>query len=102
MTLGWTLLGTIVQMGLVPFLFMVVVFSASSIGNDGSLGKFHTGLLNLCIFALPAISALSALIVIFLHWHGGGAESYWWYAMPVVATVLYLVYAITLAHRTAK
>jgi len=96
MSFGWTLAGTIAQLMLALFLFMVVVFSAGGIANGASLDKFQLGILNASMYVLPALCVLSALIVVYLQWHGGGAMSYWWYAMPLAATVLYLAYAIIL------
>jgi hypothetical protein len=96
MSFGWTLIGTIAQLMLALFLFMVVVFSASGIANGASLGKFQMGVLNLSMYVLPALCVLSAIIVVYLHRHGGSAMSYWWYAMPLAATGLYLAYAISL------
>jgi hypothetical protein len=96
MSLGWTVVGTIAQLMLALFLFMLVVFSASGVANDGSLGKFQLGILNLSIFLLPALCVLSALIVCMLHWRGAGAMAYWWYALPLVGTAVYLGYVIVL------
>lgn len=100
MSFGWTLFGTIAQLLLAYFLFMVVVFSAAGIANGSQLGKLQLGILNLSIFLLPALCVLSAAIVVYLHRHGGSAASYGWYAMPLAATALYLGYAIILGHRT--
>lgn len=100
MSLTWTILGTIFQLMLACFLFMVVVFSAAGIGNSTQLDRFQLNVLNLSMYVLPATCAVSAGIVVYLHGHGGSAASYWWYAMPLAATVLYLFYAIVLGHRT--
>jgi hypothetical protein len=43
---------------------------------------------------------LSAVIVLVLHWQGAGATSYAWYALPLGATVLYLVYFRILVHQS--
>jgi hypothetical protein len=101
MSFGWTLLGTIAQLMLAPFLFMFVAFSAGGIANGASLDKLQLGLLNLSMFLLPALCVLSALIVMYLQRHGGGVLSYWWYTMPLAATALYLVYAIILGRYVA-
>jgi hypothetical protein len=96
MSFGWTVVGTFAQLMLAIFLFMLVVFSAGGLANGASLGRFQLGILNLSIYLLPALCILSAIIVAYLQWRGGGAWSYGWYAMPLVATVLYLGYAIML------
>lgn len=99
MTLAWTLLGTIAQLTLALFLFMLVVFSAGGIANGMALGRLELGILNLSVFALPGLCVLSAAIVIVLHLRGGSAASYWWYAMPLAATLLYLAYAVWLGRQ---
>lgn len=99
MTFGWTLTGSIAQLLLAGYLFMVVIFSASGISNGPKLSEFESGLLTACIYLLPAICVLSAGIVLYLHHHAGSAASYWWYAMPVAAAVLYLAYAMVLNQR---
>jgi hypothetical protein len=97
MTVGWTLAGTLTQLMLAGFLFMMVVFSASGIGNGVVLGRLQLTILNVSVFVLPALCVLSAGIVVYLHVHGGGATSYWWYAMPLGAMAMYLVYAAAVA-----
>jgi hypothetical protein len=102
MSFGWTVVGTIAQLMLALFLFMLVVFSASGIANAASLGKFQLGILNVSMYVLPALCVVSALIVLYLQRHGGGVVSYWWYTMPLAATGLYLVYAIVLGRYAAQ
>ena len=97
MTVGWTLAGTVAQLMLALFLFMLVAFSAGGIGNGVALGKVQLAIFNLSVFTLPALCVLSAGIVVYLHMHGGSASSYWWYVMPLGATVVYLVYAVACA-----
>ncbi|MBE1159920.1 hypothetical protein [Dyella acidiphila] len=75
---------------------MLVVFSASGIANGPQLSKIQLAILTASMYVLPALCVLSAIIVVYLHRHGGSAMSYWWYAMPPAATVLYLAYALTL------
>ncbi|WHZ10259.1 MAG: hypothetical protein OJF60_000698 [Burkholderiaceae bacterium] len=96
MSLGWTVLGTFAQLMLAMFLCMLVIFSGASIANGGTLGGFQMRILNLSIFVLPGLCAVSAAVVIYLHLRGGSVASYWWYAMPLVAATLYLAYAIWL------
>lgn len=97
MSSGWLILGTIVQLVLACFLFMVVVFSAAGMANAS---RFQLAVLNLSMYALPALCILSAGVVLYLYRHGGSAASYWWYALPLAATVLYLVYAISVNSRS--
>jgi hypothetical protein len=97
MSVVWTLLGTFAQVMLGMLMFMGVVFSASAFGNNASLSKFQVGVLTSFIYLLPALCALSALIVIYLHWRGGSATSYWWYAMPFAGPLIYLGYIFTIS-----
>lgn len=100
MSFGWTLLGTFGQLMLAYFLFMVVAFSAGGVASESRLGKLQMKILDLSIFALPAACVLSAAMVLYLDWRGGSAMSYWWYAMPLAATALYLGYVIALGRRS--
>jgi len=97
MTTGWTLAGTVAQLMLAVFLFMMVVFSAAGIGNGVPLGKTQLAIFNLSVFVLPALCVVSAGVVVYLHLHGGGASSYWWYAMPLGAMAVYFAYAVACA-----
>jgi len=97
MTTGWTLAGTVAQLMLAVFLFMMVVFSAAGIGNGIALGKTQLAIFNLSMFVLPALCVVSAGVVVYPHLHGGGASSYWWYAMPLGAMAVYFAYAVACA-----
>lgn len=97
MSLRSVVLGTLLQLMLAYFLFMVVVFSATGAGNAGSLSKGQVGILNFSIYALPATCLVSAGIVLYLYKNGGASSSYWWYGLPLAATVLYLVYVFSLS-----
>jgi hypothetical protein len=99
MSFGWTLTGTILQLMLANFLFMLVAFSGGGLASGGSLGKRQLRILDLSLLLLPALCVLSACIVICLHWRGGGAMSYAWYALPLVATVFYVGYVTALSRR---
>ena len=63
MSSGWLILGTIGQLLLAYFLFMVVVFSGAGIANGNNLGKLQLMLLNLSMYVLPAVCVLSAGMV---------------------------------------
>jgi hypothetical protein len=97
MTVGWTLAGSLAQLMLALFLFMMVVFSAAGIGNGVVLGKLQLAIFNLWVFVLPALCVVSAGVVVYLHMHGAGASSYWWYAMPLAAAAVYFAYAVACA-----
>lgn len=102
MALGWVIGGTIAQLMLALFLFMCVAFSAPSIGNLQSLTTFQDTLLNLSLFALPGSCVVSAVAVIYCYKTGGSPVSYWWYALPIVLTVAYFVYAIILNNQPSS
>ena len=102
MSIGWTLLGTFGQLMLAYFLFMLVAFSAGGLVNGGRFRRIQVKILDLSLFVLPGTCALSAVIVLYLHWRGGSALSYGWHALPLVATVLYLAYLHTLIHRSRR
>jgi hypothetical protein len=100
MSIGWTLLGTFGQLMLAVYLFMLVAFSAGGLVNGGHFRRAQVRVLELSLFVLPGTCALSTVIVLFLHWQGAGAPSYAWYALPLGATVLYLVYFRILVHQS--
>ncbi len=92
MTIGWTLLGTFGQLMLGYLLFMLVAFSAGGLATGNQFRPAQVRLLDLSLFALPGACVLSAVIVLCLHWAGGGARSYGWYLLPLIATGSYLAY----------
>lgn len=92
MTMGWTLLGTLGQLTLGYVLFMLVAFSAGGLATGNQLRPTQMKVLDLSLFALPGACALSAVIVLGLHWAGGSARSYGWYLLPLSATAWYFAY----------
>ena len=71
MTWGWVVVGTLAQLMLGLFLFMLVVFSASSMDGVGKLARVHSRILALSPFGLPATCVVSAGIFV-LTMVGGG------------------------------
>ena len=65
---------------------MVVVLSGGGIVNDNHFRRVQVKILDLSMFVLHGACALSAVMVLYLHWDGGSARSYWWYALPLAAT----------------
>lgn len=100
MSLTWVIIGSLVQVMLAMFLFMLVGFSASSIVNSNSLSKLQMGVLNLSLYALPATCMLSAAMVIYYYCVGASARAYWWYLLPMLLAAVYLVYASLLNGRS--
>lgn len=99
MTWGWVVVGTLAQLMLGLFLFMLVVFSASSMDGVGKLARVHSRILALSLFELPATCVVSAGMLIHLYRSGGGPSSWWWHAVPLAAAAMYLAYAIGLGKR---
>lgn len=97
MTLGWVVFGTVAQAFLAFFLFMVVVFSSSSIANLQTLTRVQNTILDLSLYALPASCILSAVVVIYCYRSGGSPSGYWWHALPIALTIAYLVFATHLS-----
>lgn len=92
MSFGWTVAGTVGQLMLGYFLFMLVVFSACGLGDGAKLSRLACVILDKSMYVVPALCPLSAVIVIYLHRHGDGPASYLWYAMPLGGAALYLSY----------
>lgn len=89
---GWTVAGTVGQLMLGYFLFMLVVFSACGLGDGPRLGRLARAILDRSMYVVPGLCPLSAAIVIVLHRLGDGPASYLWYAMPLGGAALYLGY----------
>jgi hypothetical protein len=100
MSWGWTIAGSIGELMLALFLFMLVAFSAGGLGGGRPLRRFELAALNLSIYLLPALCVASAGIVVGLQWFGGGAASYRWYALPLVAAVPYVGFVLHLGRRS--
>lgn len=97
MSLRWVIAGTFGQLLLGYFLFMLVVFSSAGIANGNTLNKLQSDILNLSIFALPLSCAISAGIVLRLYNKGANSSSYWWYGLPLILAVLYILLALSLS-----
>jgi hypothetical protein len=99
MSLPWIILGTIAQLMLALFLFMLVVFSGGGLVTGNKFSKIQMDILNLSMFVLPGACIVSVVVVWMLYWHGAGVSAYWWYALPLAATGAYLAYAISLGRQ---
>lgn len=102
MSIGWTLLGTFGQLMLAYLLFMLVAFSAGGLVSGGQFRRVQVKFLDLSLFVLPGTCGLCAVIVLYLHWAGGSARSYWWYALPLAATTLYFAYFSVLVRQVRR
>ena len=100
MSIVWTLPGTFGQLMLAVCLFMLVAFSAGGLVNGGDFRPAQVRVLDLSALVLPGTCLWSAAIVLVRHWQGAGAQSYAWYALPLGATALYLIYFSFLVHQS--
>lgn len=96
MAITWVIIGSIGQLMVAMFLFMLVAFSAGGIANGNSLSKRQMSVLNLSIYALPATCLLSAGIVIYFYCTGASVIAFWWHLLPLGATVAYLLFVSTI------
>lgn len=92
MSISWVIAGTFFQAFLALFLFMLVVFSGAGVMNTISLSKFEINVVDFAMFFLPTLCIFCAGVVIYQYNTGGGVNSYWWYASPLVLTVCYFIY----------
>jgi len=95
MSLVWVVIGTIFQLCLAGFLFMLVMFSAGGIESTNTLTKVQSWIFTVSVYLLPALCLISAWLVIHSYRSGGGSDAYWWYAMPIVGAVTYGIYALS-------
>ena len=100
MSFAGMVLGTILQLMLAFFLFMLVAVSAGGADAGAAPGKVQMGILNFSLYALPATCLVSAGIVLYLYLRGSGPSSYWWHGLPMVGTALYVVYVLNLGSGT--
>lgn len=95
MSFFWVVIGTIFQLCLAGFMFMLVLFSAAGIDNANTLTKTQTWIFTLSIYVLPVTCFISAWFVIQGYRNGADSNVYWWYAMPIVGIVTYGIYALS-------
>ncbi|WP_444930452.1 hypothetical protein ACJJIF_01300 [Microbulbifer sp. SSSA002] len=92
MSLTWVIIGSFFQLAFSGFLFMMAVFAWGGIANGKDLSTFSSAILAISLYFLPFLGLLSTGIVIYQYTHNGTASSYWWYLMPIVAAILYVLY----------
>lgn len=93
------IVGTVLQLMLAFFLFMLVAFSGGGVANGAALSKLQLGVLDFSLYALPASCLVSAGIVFYLYMRDAGPGSYWWHGLPVVATAVYVLYVFHLGNQ---
>ena len=92
MSLIAVILGTIFQLALSLFLFMLAAFAGGGIVNGRNLSELQIKILDISLYVLPCLCLISAGIVIYQYTHGGTNNSFWWYSMPIVAAIIYIIY----------
>jgi hypothetical protein len=99
MALGWVIAGSIGQVLLSYFLFMLVAFSAGGMDRSVELRRISQAILSLSLYVLPASALLSAVIVICLYSRGASVSAFGWYALPLVAAACYVIHVLILGTR---
>ncbi len=86
--------GTYAQFSLAFMLFMFVVFSAASTGNNASsISRFQSFILHGSMYILPLSCIASALFVKHAHHSGIGTSLYYWlYLLPIILVVFYITF----------
>ena len=92
MSLIGVILGSIFQLGLSVFLFMLAAFAGGGIVSGRNLSELQIRILDISLYALPCLCLISAGIVVYQYTHGGTNNSYWWYCMPIAAAIIYIIY----------
>ena len=91
MTLGWVIAGTVGQLMLAYLGLIGAIFGggAASQVRSGPLSEFENSVLTGAIYGLPALSVITAVLVIALYLADKGPWSFAWHLLPVVALVCY-------------
>jgi len=92
MSLVWVVVGSFMQMVLALFLFMMAAFAGGGVVSGRNLPKWQIAILDLSIYLLPALCLISAGVVIFKYLNGGSNAAFWWYLLPIVASVIHLTF----------
>lgn len=92
MSLGWVFFGTLFQLMLAFFLFMMGAFAGGAVVNGTDVSKFKLRVVTFSLYVLPALCLIRTGLVIHFYSGGGTADAYWWYAMPVISAVFFLWY----------
>lgn len=96
MSLGWVLAGAFFQVTHAYMAFLFVVFSATSHGLTDGKAEIHDHILDLSLRVVPGTPAVVAVWLIALYLMGADSRAYWWHLLPVVTTLTYGVYVVTL------
>ena len=99
MSLVWVVVGSILQLFLAYFLFMLVVFSPASAASGEPLVRWQMALFNGAMYGLPGLCLVSAALVIYGYRAGWSTHAYWWYALPIVAATGFVLYVLSISRQ---
>ncbi|GAA6170264.1 hypothetical protein [Sessilibacter corallicola] len=92
MSVLWIIIGTIFQLMLSMFIFMLAAVVGGSFANGNNLSESKLKVLNLSLFVLPGLCIVAAGIVIYQFFSGGTNNSYFWYGLPIIGVMLYFIF----------
>lgn len=81
---------------------MFVIFSASGAVNTHTIKGFKLVLLNSSIFILPLSSVATIILLVVFYINDSPYLSNWWHAIPVVLSIIYLIYVTILTKGESK
>ncbi len=99
MSLVWVVVGSILQLFLAYFLFMLVAFSPAGAASGEPLVRWQMAIFNGAMYVLPGLCLVSAALVIYGYRTGWSAQAYWWFALPIVAATGFVLYALSVGRQ---
>ncbi|GAA0199448.1 hypothetical protein GCM10009123_03530 [Kangiella japonica] len=96
MSLTLLIIGCFLQFMFAGFQVMFVIFSASGAVNTHTIKGLKLALLNSAVFILPLSCIATVVLLVTLYIKDSPYLSLWWHAVPVVLSVLYLIYVTLL------
>lgn len=92
MTLKWTILGIVFQLGMTAFLFMFAAFSAGAAANNmEGFSKMHNLILTLSFWILSLSGLVAAGLLWYFYSRGAAAQYYWLHIIPFASLAMYVV-----------
>ncbi len=96
MSYGWVVFGTIMQLTLSLFLFMLAAFAGGGVANGRNFSDGLMKIIDLSIYLLPATAIFAAGIVIYQYNNDGSVYNYWWYSFPILSAIIYTRFVTSL------
>lgn len=94
MSLGGLIAGVIAQCMLAGVQGMLGIFAIASIFDRRTLNAVEQAVLPHCFWLLPAVPLAVATLLVIAWFVRPTLLSYWWHALPVLTSGLFLVYAM--------